>query len=429
MKTLKNIIVVLSVVLFAVSCTRDYETPPFSEPSYVAPTTKLISVEEFRTRFVSATTSPTVIEDTLFLQARVVGNDVSGNIYKQIYLQDATGNGIVVGVEQSNIYAYYKVGQEVFLELKGLSVLTYGGELQIGYKGTNASRIPWDTFTAHAHLNSWPDTSKVAATKLTGLGNLTAAMKNTLVELDSVYFVNEGKAQFAVVSSGSAVSQTLKDKAGNSIDVRTSVYADFATDSLPVGYGKLVGVLSKYNGSWQFSIRSRDDIKAFSGEMAVFLDETLLTQDSFNKFTAYSVTGTQVWGLSTSYGAMISGYASSKNNANEDWLISPAADLSKKTSATLSFSHASGPAASLYVGKDLGYYTVWVSNNYTSDAPTTATWTQLTPLTYGTAAWTYVTSSFSIPEANMKSNFRFAFKYISSDTQSATWEIKNVSLK
>ncbi|MBP1617848.1 MAG: hypothetical protein H6Q14_1675 [Bacteroidetes bacterium] len=427
MKTLNNIIVVLSVALLAVSCTKDYETPPFTEPSYVAPTDKLISVEAFRTMFASATTSPTVIEDTLFIQARVVGNDVSGNIYKQIYLQDATG-GIVVGVDQSSIYAYYKVGQEVFLELQGLSVLTYGGELQIGYKGTSSSRIPWDTFTAHAHLNSWPDLSQVDTAEVS-LADLTASMKNTLVELDSVYFVNEGSEQFAVASSGSAVSQTLKDKDGNSIDVRTSVYADFSTDSLPVGYGKIVGVLSKYNGSWQLSVRSRDDIKTFSGEMAVFLDETLLTQDSFNKFTAYSVTGTQAWGVSTSYGAMITGYLSGTNYANEDWLISPASDLSTKTSVSLSFYHASGPTASLYVGKDSGYYTVWVSNDYTSGDPSTATWTQLTPLTYGTAAWTYVASTFSIPEANLKSNFRFAFKYMSSATQSATWEIKNVSLK
>ncbi len=426
MKTLKNIIFVLMVTLLAVSCTRDYETPPFTEPSYTGATNN-ITVAQFKKLFASATTSPTVIDSSLILKMRVVGNDVSGNIYKQIYMQDETG-GIVMGIDQSDVYAYYKVGQEVFLDLKGLSVLTYGGELQIGYKGTNANRIPWDTFTAHAHLNGWPDTSKVVAKKVS-LGALADTLKNTVIQLDSVYFVNEGSGQFAVATSGSAVSQTVKDKNGNSIDLRTSIYADFATDKLPVGYGTLVGVLSKYNGAWQFTVRSRNDIKNFTGEMAVFLDETLLTQDSYDKFTAYSASGAQVWGFNSKYGATITGYVSGVSNANEDWFISPVSDLSKKSAVTLSFAHASGPNPNTYIGKELGYYTVWVSNDYTSGAPSTATWTQLNGMTYGTTNWSYVTSTFAIPAANLKSNFRFAFKYMSSSTQSATWEIKNVSLK
>jgi hypothetical protein len=73
---------------------------------------------------------------------------------------------------------------------------------------------------------------------------------------------------------------------------------------------------------------------------------------------------------------------------------------------------------------------VWVSNDYTSGAPTTATWTQLTGVTLGTTAWGYVSSGeLSFPTANLKANAKFAFKYKSIAGASATWEVKNVVVK
>jgi hypothetical protein len=156
----------------------------------------------------------------------------------------------------------------------------------------------------------------------------------------------------------------------------------------------------------------------------------MLTQTSFDKFTAYSVTGEQVWTFSSSYGAVMTGYLSGTSYANEDWLISPAIDLTGKTNAKLSFEHARGPAGSINVGVSEGYYTVWVSNNFNSGAPSTATWTEVTGVTHGTAAWGYVSSGqLAIPTANLAPNARIAFKYLSIDGASATWEIKNVLVK
>jgi nucleoside phosphorylase len=160
------------------------------------------------------------------------------------------------------------------------------------------------------------------------------------------------------------------------------------------------------------------------------LNETLLTQTSFDKFATQSVTGAQVWTFSSSYGAVMTGYLSGTSYANEDWLISPAIDLTGKTNAKLSFEHARGPAGSINVGVSEGYYTVWVSNNYNSGAPSTATWTEITGVVHGTAAWGYVSSGqLSIPTANLAPNAKIAFKYLSIDGASATWEIKNVLVK
>ena len=160
------------------------------------------------------------------------------------------------------------------------------------------------------------------------------------------------------------------------------------------------------------------------------LNETLLTQTSFDKFTVFSVTGNEQWTFNASYGAVMSGFADNKSNANEDWFITPTINLSGKTGAKLSFDHARGPAGSINVGIAEKYYTVWISNNYTSGNPTNATWIEITGINHGTTAWAYISSGeLSIPASHLTTNTRIAFKYKCTDAESATWEIKNLIIK
>ena len=124
----------------------------------------------------------------------------------------------------------------------------------------------------------------------------------------------------------------------------------------------------------------------------------------------------------------MSGYsdATQTTYSNEDWLISPTMDLSKHSSATLTFSHAFGPKASVpTTATQKAQYTCWISNDFNGDV-TTATWTEL-PITYGTSAWSFITTTVDIPAENLKENCHIAWKYICT-TSSATWEIKSVEI-
>ena len=122
----------------------------------------------------------------------------------------------------------------------------------------------------------------------------------------------------------------------------------------------------------------------------------------------------------------MSGYANSASHANEDWLVSPAFDATGRT-PVLTFEHARGPKGSMSISTD--NFTVWVSNDYTDDV-TTATWTQIAIPTHGATAWGYVSSGeMTIPAANCAANCRIAWKYTCTDSESATWEIKNVLVK
>ena len=166
--------------------------------------------------------------------------------------------------------------------------------------------------------------------------------------------------------------------------------------------------------------------KTISSESIISL--SLLTQENFNKFTPISLIGSQNWRYDSKYGAKMSGYSDSdqKTYQNEDWLISPAMDLSKYSSATLEFSHAFGPKASVpTTATQKAQYTCWISNDFNGDVAT-ATWTEL-PITYGTSAWSYITTTVDIPAENLRENCHIAWKYVCDDA-SATWEINDVNV-
>lgn len=266
MKTLKRLTYLLLVLFTVTSCERDYDAPPLNMPEYSGPAANT-TLKQLKEKYATVTSAaPALIEESLVVKARVSANDISGNIFKQVIVQDETG-GISMGVEQSSVYTTYRVGQEIFIDLKGLYVVNYGGALQIGYGNTNANRIPWEIFKEQVNLNAWPDSTLIVPTVISNFNDLKADMNNTVVQLDNVYFVNGGQSTFAV--NESTTSQTLKDANGNSVDVRTSSYANFANDKLPSGTGTLIGVISSYNGSWQLTIRSKYDIKTFSGEAPI----------------------------------------------------------------------------------------------------------------------------------------------------------------
>jgi len=147
----------------------------------------------------------------------------------------------------------------------------------------------------------------------------------------------------------------------------------------------------------------------------------------FSDFTIASVTGNQVWAWDPVYvNAKMSGYdATAKANVdNEDWLISPIIDLTNRSVVTLTFNHTGK-----YFGTMSNEATLWVSENYTSGLPSTATWTQLTIPNYMTNAdYTFVGSGNISLNSYIGKKVNLAFKYLSSPAAGGTWEIQNMTI-
>ncbi len=131
---------------------KDPETYTPFDPSEV--TGKMLTVKELSQRFIaeaakegktaSLKTWCWEVDEDIWIRGRVTTSDKSGNFYKSFYIQDdANGPGIEVKIGRTSLYNDYKVGQEIYISLEGLSVGEYGyktgnyggqGTIQIGLK-------------------------------------------------------------------------------------------------------------------------------------------------------------------------------------------------------------------------------------------------------------------------------------------------------
>lgn len=255
----------LVMAVLMTGCERDYDAPPLNEPVYTGaqPNTTLAQLKE---KYSAATAeTPVVITDDYIAKAYITGNDESGNIYKQIIVQDATA-ALPIQLDQGNVYTTYRRGQEVFINLKGMCVSVYGGEQQLGWPDGYLYRMPFANFKELVQKNGWPSADNAKPEVITDISviNLDVSkMTYRLVQLEGVHFVNGGKNTFATTSGFG--EETLKDAHGNTITVRTSNYASFAYETLPVGTGTVVGILGRFNGTWQLTIPAYSDVFGFDG--------------------------------------------------------------------------------------------------------------------------------------------------------------------
>lgn len=149
-----------------------------------------------------------------------------------------------------------------------------------------------------------------------------------------------------------------------------------------------------------------------------------------NNFTTFSVTGAQLWqctsfGRNGSNGVQINGFSGSAQD-NEDWLISPAFNLSSFNVPVLSFY-----SLSTFIGPALE---VLVSTNYSgSGSPAAATWQPLPVLLPVTGSNAWQMSDNIILSAYKTAGVYIAFKYKSSPAAGASrwtvddFEIRNAS--
>lgn len=163
-------------------------------------------------------------------------------------------------------------------------------------------------------------------------------------------------------------------------------------------------------------------VKPFDPSNAIYY-ETFAS--NLGQFTLQNVTGAEVWTYNGTYKcAYMTGYVSSQNRANEDWLISPEIDLTSKTAATLAFDHVFR-----YGGVPADEATVWVSTNYVSGLPSTATWTQIITNFTNAGTWDFYNSGDLSLNAFAGKKIKIALVYKSTATKAGTWEVKNFIVK
>lgn len=376
------------------------------------------------------------------IEAYVVSSDEGGNFYKSISFQTLATEttpavGFSVPVEASNTYVDYRPGVKVYIKLEDLYSDILYGSMRIGGIYVNSSsvasvgRLPQTEYKDKLIASCTNVSEEVLVKKTTITDLLSDSNLNTLVEISGVQFEEDavGRKYYELSNDlGGATNWYLNDVNGNKVIFRTSGYATYANQLLPTGSGTVRGVLTKYGSDYQLMARTEDDVKLTGERLVPIFNETFTS--GIGAWTAFSVVGAEVWAYSAVYGnpgamAKMSGYASG-NKANEDWLISPALNLSGLTSAALSFDNAYK-----FTGNPIEVY---VSNNYSgtgSPAAAGVTWTEITGVNLSQGNYAYVNSgslSLDAFTGTGNSTVRIAFKYTSTTAAASTWEIDNVKV-
>lgn len=397
----------------------------------------VISIADLKTQFATVINSDNgykQIEKDMMIKAVVTGNDVSGNIYNQVSVQDASG-AIIIAINGSGLSGYLPVGQEILVNLKGLYIGSYKKLPQIGGVNTKLSdgslgmgKIERAIWNEHFKILNpgEADASTVVPeefdlTKLTDAAYMNANV-GKLMTLKKVKFASaNGTNVWAPDDTNTSLelidAETGKRISSSNLVVRNSGYSKFANEVVPQGVFDITGIFTRYNNTWQIVLRSTDDLKSV---VLAYLSEPFdASQGNFTIDNIKLADGVEfVWKwASAAYGMKASGYVNGSKQELQSRLKSPAIDLKSAKSAKLMFDQAINYASDIKQECKV---------QISTDGKT---WTDLDVQGYPAGnSWDFVSSTADLTKYCGKTIY-IGFLYSSSPTGAPTWEVKNFAVK
>lgn len=397
----------------------------------------VISIADLKTQFATIINSDNgykQIEKDMMIKAVVTGNDVSGNIYNQVSVQDASG-AIIIAINGSGLSGYLPVGQEILVNLKGLYIGSYKKLPQIGGVNTKLSdgslgigkieRAVWNQHFKILNPGEADATTVVPEefdlTKLTDAAYMDANV-GKLMTLKKVKFASaNGTNVWAPDDSNTSLelidAETGKRISSSDLVVRNSGYSKFANEVVPQGVFDITGIFTRFGDTWQIVLRNTDDLK--SVVLAYISEPFDASQGNFTIDNIKLADGVEfVWKwASAAYGMKASGYVNGSKQELQSRLKSPAIDLKSAKSAKLMFDQAINFASDMKQECKV---------QISTDGKT---WTDLDVQGYPTEnSWTFVSSTADLTKYCGKTIY-IGFLYSSTPTSAPTWEVKNFAVK
>lgn len=453
MKTLKInklILLLIGLVVFN-GCVEDdeFNTPSSSIIEPNIPSDALVQISALAGELAQAqgnsfldysdedtTYSYTFNENDLFMEGYVVSSDEGGNFFEEIVIQDNFENptmGIKFLIDVNPLFIRYEQGRKVYIKLNGLSIGITNGVLTLGsLNGDEVDKVP----SASENDVVFRSANKADLVPLTlGFDEFSDDKTNLFVQLNDVQFNGSQATGSSPLTYASEPSDQFDGErilescaSGTSEIFSTSTFADFKGLTLPSGRGTMNAILTKnFEGNaYVVVVNTPEDINFDNALRCDPLFQDSFTAGNLDMWTTYSVTGPQEWYYNTfgnpSDSATMSGFSGGAVE-NEDWLISLPIDLSAVPSAFLSFQNVKR-----YSGNDIEVY--YATDYNGGDPNTDGTWTQLFPaLDSNTGSWSSWVDSGALDVSDAAGGTLFvAFKYTSTSSSAATWEIDNVKV-
>ena len=273
----------LALCTFMVSCMADsYDDPktPAEEVYGNKDITEhnVITIDNLKTQYAKIIKNSAMaqIEEDIQIKGTVTGNDIGGNIYNEVIIDDGTG-AFIICIAQGGLYGILPVGQQILIDLKGLYIGAYGQQGEIGTPYTSksgsvyVSRMNRFLWNQHFKLIGKPDASSVVAEEfdLSRLSdaNYLASHCGKLMVLKGVELTNaNGKATYApddgsVTLTANCANRPFKGIGSNSLVLRTSTFSEFAGNVMPTGKINVTGIFTRFNNTWQILLRTESDIQ------------------------------------------------------------------------------------------------------------------------------------------------------------------------
>lgn len=453
MKTNKIIILILALVT-SISFTSCVEDGDFTVPQGLGaeesaavevikaaladPTSGLteISISDLKGLVVNG--QATEINSDIIVKGYVTSSDVTGNFYKEFFIQDKPENptaAVKVAIELVSSYNKFNIGREVYVRLRGL----YIGEVRSG------DGVP----TIGGDKNEDGDEVENMSLNQVETQLLRAANTEEIVPLDISFsainnshvglFVKVSDAQFPTSLAGKtyvdANDQFDTQRLLESCDgfgftnfiLETSAFASFKFAIIPSGGGSIAAVVSKtFNGSdLVLALNDISDVD-MNGTKCTPLDIadfTVIVEEDFDAgtdnsnlnfagWTNFAEIGSELWTEQIFSGngyAEFSGFRTN-DDVNIGWLISPSIDMDAQSNEFLNFQ-----VAQHHLDSAANTLEVFVSTDFDGTNVTAATWQPVSAnLPVMSDSWYAFKDSGLIDLSSYTGTLYVGFKYVGS---------------
>lgn len=322
-----SIIAIATLGLFSTSCMDDHDAPDTTDFTVTSKTdigevnATILDVKEKYCADASksdysrnSSNFYTKVTEDVIIEGVVCANDISGNLYQTILLRNidnskaatdpAHDQSIILSVKSTALYPYFKLGQRVKVNLKGLYAGIYSKTPRIGMPtmssagNINLGPMLFELLATNVQLVGTPDANAPELTPLDKtdadgkawlrasanktyknspiLATVRGDIKEALPEnrknlekgtandvLDKVETVSaNGKKIFGpyeLHDDGYGVTRSLALGNGSTVDIRTSTKNRVSFIELPEDTRSYTGILTYYS-NWQLQLRDTTDI-------------------------------------------------------------------------------------------------------------------------------------------------------------------------
>lgn len=345
MKRLNLFLNALLLMLVAVGCNENFDTPPMVVPH--AEHQANMTIAEFKAKYWQDGRNfiDTCKEDT-YIHGWVTSSDEEGNIYKHLYIQDETA-GLGISIDANSIYNTYRVGQEIVISMKDFWIGKYNGEYLIGKPEWYAAQSVWeagrmtlDQFNEHAEINGLPNLDmiepvEVEISDIVGHSDAETQLKyqGQFVIIRNVEWeAADGETPYS--ESSASTTRNIKDEDGNVLGVNNSNYANFRGEPLPVGKGDVQGILYMTGSDkWGMYLRDTRDCIGFSNDTKGYPNDPWTVSEAIELQNQ----GKKGWVTGYIVGAIAPGVTEVSGNGDIEWeapttldntlVIAPSADI------------------------------------------------------------------------------------------------------